>query len=80
MKGEIRDFGDTFNTSDSQSVCSTNNSGDSQVKFSETNIISHNPSRRNIDDQLKTIREENHKEYLYKAGRIENNKNNENPK
>ena len=44
MVGEIWDFGDTFNTSDSQSVCSTDKSRDSLVKFSNINIISHNPS------------------------------------
>ena len=48
MEGEIWDFGDTFNTSDSQSVCSTDKSGQSLVKFSDINIISHNPSKRNI--------------------------------
>ena len=46
--------------------------------------ISHNPSKRNIDDQLKTIREENHKECLHNVGRkspsLENNKNNKNSK
>ena len=78
MEGEIWDFHDTFNTSDSQSVCSTNKSSDSLVKFSDINIISHNPSKRNSDDQVKTIREEKHKEYLHNAGRkspsLENNK------
>ena len=53
-------------------------------RFSDINIISHNPSKRNIDDQLKTIREENHKEYLHNAGlkspSLENNKNNKNSK
>ena len=48
------------------------------------NIISHNSSKRNTDDQLKTIREEKHKEYLHNAGHkstsLENNKNNENSK
>ena len=57
MKGETWDFGDTFSASDSQSVYSKENSGGLLVKFSEINIISHNPSRRNIDDHLKTIRE-----------------------
>ena len=64
MEEEIWDFGDTFNTSDSQSVCSTGKSGDWLVKFSDVNIISHNPSKRNIDDQLKTIMEEKDSEYL----------------
>ena len=54
------------------------------AKFCEINIISHEPSKRNIDDQLKTIREEKHKEYLHNAGckspLLENNKSNENPK
>ena len=84
MEGEIWDFGDTFNTSDSQSVCSTDKSGQSLVKFSDVNITSHNPSKRNIDDQLKTIREEKHNEYLHNAGHkslsLENNKTNESPK
>ena len=35
MEGEIWDFGDTFNTSDSQSVRSTGKSRDSLVKFSD---------------------------------------------
>ena len=46
--------------------------------------MSDNPSKRNIDDQLKTIREEKQKEYLHNAGRkspsVENNKNKENLK
>ena len=46
--------------------------------------MSHNPSKRNIDDQPKTIREEKQKEHLHNAGRkspsVENNKNNENLK
>ena len=69
MEGEIWEFADTFNTYDSQSVCSTDKSRDSLVKFSDINIISHNISKRNIDDQLKTIRVEKHKEYLHNAGR-----------
>ena len=69
MEGEIWDFGDTFNTCDSQSVCNSGKSRDLLVKFSDVNIISHNPSNRSIDDQLKTIREEKHKEYLHNAGR-----------
>ena len=54
------------------------------AKFCEINIISHEPSKRNIDDQLKTIREEKHKEYLHnadcKSPLLENNKNNKNQK
>ena len=46
--------------------------------------MSHNPSKRNIDNQLETIKEEKHKEYFLNAGRkspfLENNKNNENSK
>ena len=84
MEGEIWDFGATFNTSDSQSVCSRDKSRDSLVKFSDIHIIIHNPSKRNIDDQLKTIPEKKHKEYLHNTGRkspsLENNKNNENSK
>ena len=84
MEGEISDFGDTCNTSDSHSVCSKFKSRDSLAKFSEINIISHELLKRKIDDQLKTIREENHKEYLHNVGckspLLENNKNNENPK
>ena len=64
MEGEVWDFGDTCNTSDCHSVRSRFKSRDSLVKFSEINIISHEPSKRNIDDQPKTIREEKHKEYL----------------
>ena len=37
MEGEIWDFGDTFNTSDSQSVCSTDKSGGTLVKFRDVN-------------------------------------------
>ena len=78
------DFGDTWNTSDSHSVCSTVKSRDSLAKFSEINIISHEPAKRNIDDQLKTIREEKHKEYLHsadcKSPLLEKNKNNDNQK
>ena len=76
MEGEIERF----------SLClySTVKSRDSLDKSSEINIICHELSKRNIDDQLKTIREEKHKEYLHKAGckspLLENNKNNENPK
>ena len=84
MDGEICVFDDTFNISDSQSVCSTDKSRDSLLKFTNIIIISHNPSKRNIDDQLETIREEKHKEYLHNAGRkspsLENNKNNKNSK
>ena len=84
MEREIWDFGDTCNTSDSHSVCSRVKSRDSLAKFSEINIISHWPSKRNIDAQLKTIRKEKHKEYLHNAGckspLIENSKNIENPK
>ena len=84
MEGEIRDFGDTCNTSDFHSVCSTVKSRDSLAKFSEINTISPESSKRNIDDQLKTIRDEKHKEYLHNAGckspLLENNKNNENAK
>ena len=43
MEGEIWDFGDTCNTSDSHSVCSTVNSREPLAKFSEINIISHEP-------------------------------------
>ena len=84
MEGEIWDFGDTCNTSDSHSVSSTVKSRDSLAKFSKINVISHELSKRNIDDQLKTMREEKHKEYLHNAGckspLLENNKSNENPK
>ena len=84
MEGEIWDFGDTCNTSDSHSVSSTVKSRDSLAKFSKINVISHELSKRNIDDQLKTMREEKHKEYLHNAGckspLLENNKSNENQK
>ena len=66
------------------SLCSTVKSRDSLDKSSKINIICHETSKRNIDDQLKTIREEKHKEYLHNAGckspLLENNKSNENPK
>ena len=84
MEGVIWEFCDTFKTSYFQSVCSIDKSRDSLVKFSDINIITHNPSKRNIDDELKAIREEKHKEYLHNAGHkspsLENNKNNENSK
>ena len=84
MAGEIWVFGDTCNTSDSYSVCSTVKSRDLLTKFSEINIISLKPSKRNIDDQLEIIKEEKHKEHLHSGGcklpLSENNKNNENPK
>ena len=80
MEGEIWDFDHTCNTSDSHFQCSTVKSRDSLGKFSEINIISHGPSKRNIDDHLKAIREEQHKEYLYnaacKSSLLENKKNN----
>ena len=47
MEGEIWDFSDTFKTSDSQSVFSREISGDSLVKFSDINIISHILSKKN---------------------------------
>ena len=50
MEGEIWDFGDTFNTSDSQSICSREISGDSLVKFSDINLISHFLSKKNFQD------------------------------
>ena len=55
------------------------------IKFKNVkNIISHNPSKRNINDQLKTIREKKHKGYLHNAGRksllFEKNKNNKKSK
>ena len=63
-------------------ICCTVKSRDSLAKFSEHNIISHEPSKRNIDDQLKTFREEKHEEYLHNTGckspLLENNKNKEN--
>ena len=78
----IGDFEDIFNTSDSQSVCNADKSGDQLVKFSDGKIISHNLSKRNIDDHLKTIREEKHKVYLQNTGLksliLENNENNKN--
>ena len=62
---EMKNFGDTFSTFDSQSVFSTCNSGDSLVKFIDANIISNKSSKRIIDYQLKANREEKHKEYLW---------------
>ena len=84
MEGETWGFNDIFNTSDSQSVCSASTSEGSLVKLSDVNIINHNPWKRNIDDQLKIIRKEKHKEYLHNAGHkslsLKNNKTNENSK
>ena len=62
---EMKNFGDTFSTFDSQSVFSTCKSGDSLVKFIHVNIISNKSSKRIIDYQLKANREEKHKEYLW---------------
>ena len=62
---EMKNFGDTFSTFDSQSVFSTCKSGDSLVKFIDVNIISNKSSKRIIDYQLKANREEKHKEYLW---------------
>ena len=45
IEGKIWDFGESFSTSDSQSVCSAGKSGDSLVTFSDVNIISHKPSK-----------------------------------
>ena len=45
-EGEIWDFGDTCNTSDSHSVCSTVKSRDSPAKFGEINVISQEPSKK----------------------------------
>ena len=47
-EGEIRDFGDTCNTSDSHSVCSTVKSKDSLAKFGEINIIRQEPSKKTL--------------------------------
>ena len=62
---EMKNFGDTFSTFDSQSVFSTCKSGDSLVKFMDVNIISNKSSKRIIDYQLKANRDEKHKEYLW---------------
>lgn len=56
MEGEIGDFSDIFNTFYSQFVCGTSSSGESLVKFSDLNIFSHINSKRNIYDQLRTIK------------------------
>lgn len=56
MEGEIGDFSDAFNTFYSQFVCSTSSSEESLVKFSDLNIFSHINSKRNIYDQLRTIK------------------------
>ena len=83
MVGQTRNCDDTFNTSNSQSVCSAGKSEDSLVRFREGNIIRCNPSKRKIDDQLKNIRKEKHKEYRcagHKSLSLENNKNKENQK
>ena len=82
MEGESWDLGDIFNTFDSQSVCMTDKPWDLLVKFSDVNIISHNPCKRNIYGRLKMIRKDRHKEYLSgrKSLSFENSKNNENSK
>ena len=77
MEGEIWDFDDTFNTSDSQSVCSTGKSGDSLVKFRDINIINHNPSKRNI---WKLLGRRRRTRNIFVNLSLENNKNNENSK
>ena len=56
MEGERGDFSDAFNTFYSQFVCSTSSSEESLVKFSDLNIFSHINSKRNIYDQLRTIK------------------------
>ena len=53
------------------------------VKFSDGNTtINYNSSKRNIDDQVKTNREEEHGEYFHEAGwkssSLQNNNNNKN--
>ena len=50
MEGQIWNFGDTCNTSDSHSLCSTVKSRDSLVQFSEIDIISHKLSKKITDD------------------------------
>ena len=45
MVSKLWDSGDTFNTSDSQPVCSARKSGNALVRFSDVNIITHNPSK-----------------------------------
>ena len=55
------------------------------VKFSDGNTtINYNSSKRNIDDQVKTNREEEHGEYFHEAGwkssSLQNNNNNKNSK
>ena len=66
------------------SLFAVQQSQDSLVEFNDVNFISHNPSKRNIDDQLKIIRDEKHMEYLHnavsKSLSLENNKINKNSK
>lgn len=58
------DFDDTCYTSDSYSIFSGSMWEDSLVKSGNVYVMSHNPSKWNIDDQLKTISKEKGKEYI----------------
>ena len=62
------DFDDTYETSDSQSTCSTSNSKDSIVEFRDVNTVNTEIAIMSIDDQLKMIKEEKHQEYLPSTG------------
>ena len=84
MVGETWDFDVTHETSDGESTCSTSNPEDSIVESKNVNTVDTEISNMNTDDQLKTIREEKHQEYLLNTGckslSSENTQNNKNTK
>ena len=84
MMGETWDFDVTHETSDDESTCSTSKSEDSMVESKNVNTVDTEISNMNTDDQLKTIREEKHQEYLLNTGckslSSENTHNNKNTK
>ena len=82
MVRETWDFHVPHETSDSESTCSISNSEDSIVESRDVNTVTTKTSSMSIDDQLKIIREEKHREYLLNTGSklpsSENTKNNKN--
>ena len=84
MVGETWDFDVTHETSDDESTCSTSKSEDSIAETKNVNTVDTEISNMNTDDQLKTIREEKHQEYLLntscKSLSSENTQNNKNTK
>ena len=57
MVGETWDFDVTYETSDSESMCSTSTSENSIVESREVNTVNTEIANMSIDDQLKMIRE-----------------------